>query len=218
MTFEVLRTQRERGAAVHCIVNAWENERIVALADRIGGTWSTGYYWFQFDRHTRNPVRWAQFAWDIARTSLGLLRDARRFTPTHVLLPEFATALRNAPALLVLRLLGVRVVLRLGNPPERGRFYRRLWRFGVSPLVDLFVCNSTFTTRELLAHGVSPSKVRTVYNCAPSREGPPAPPVGLDPSRLVYVGQMIPPKGLDLLLDAMSLLVAAGRELSGKSL
>src|SRR3989442_9978875 len=32
LTFETLRVLKERGAAVHCVVNSWENHRIVALA------------------------------------------------------------------------------------------------------------------------------------------------------------------------------------------
>src|SRR5262249_14423552 len=62
MTFEVLRVLREHGAAVHCIVNSWENHRIVALAEEIGASWSTGYYWYRLDRRTRNPLRWIQMA------------------------------------------------------------------------------------------------------------------------------------------------------------
>ena len=69
--------------------------RIVALAGEIGASWSTGYYWYRFDRHARNPLRWIQFGWDVLRTSIGLWRDARRFRATHVLVPEFESALRN---------------------------------------------------------------------------------------------------------------------------
>ena len=75
MSFEVLRVLKENGAEVHCILNSWENERIVKLAESIGASWSTGYYWYRFDRHTRNPWKIAQMVWDILMTSAGLLRD-----------------------------------------------------------------------------------------------------------------------------------------------
>ncbi len=214
MTFEVLRVLRERGAEVHCVVNSWENHRIVALAEEIGASWSTGYYWYRFDRHTRNPLKWLQFAWDITRTSLGLLRDACRFRPTHVLVPEFVSVLRNGPALLLLRMLGTRVVCRVGNAPDPRSFYRRLWRWLVSPMTDRFLCNSTFTMRELLAHGVPEPKVSMIYNCVPQRGGPPPQPAERLAGRIIYVGQVIPPKGLDLLLEAVALLLAAGREVT----
>ncbi len=210
MTFEVLGVLRERGAAVHCVVNTWGNARIVGLAENIGATWSTGYYWYSFARHVRNPLRWIQLGWDVAMTSLGLLRDARRFRPTHVLVPDFVAGLRNAPALAVFRLLGrllgITVIFPLGNAPDPGPFYRKVWRWGIDPFVDRFVCNSVFTTQELLAHGVRADKVSMIYNCPPRRPaGIPASPEP-DGGRVIYVGQLIPGKGLDLLLDAVAIV------------
>src|SRR5204863_4462070 len=83
MSFEVLRTLREGGAAVHCVVNRWESSRVVDLADALGASWSTGYYWYELRR--RATVR-AQLlgVWDVFRTSMDLFRDARRFRVTHV--------------------------------------------------------------------------------------------------------------------------------------
>ncbi len=212
MTFEVLRALRERGAEVHCIVNTWENHRIVALAENIGASWSTGYYWYRFGRHLFNPFRLAQFLWDVLMTSLGLLGDARRFRPTHVLLPEFVSALRNWPALIWLRLTGVKVILRLGNAPDTGRFYQFVWRWAVNFVVDCFVCNSQFTMQELLAHGIPLEKVSYIYNTVPSR--PPRETSGASPVRdnnkVIYVGQIIPSKGLDLLIEAIGMLVLRG--------
>jgi glycosyltransferase involved in cell wall biosynthesis len=210
MTFEVLRVLRERGAAVHCIVNSWENHRIVALATQIGATWSTGYYWYSFDRHTRNALRWAQLAWDILWTSVGLLRDTWRVRATHILVPEFSSVLRNAPALALLRLLGFRVILRLGNAPEAGPFYRKIWRWAINPVVDHIVCNSQFTQMQLLAHGVPKEKTSLIYNCVPRRSAPERGDVPRDLRKLIYVGQIIPEKGVDLLLEAVSILVARG--------
>jgi glycosyltransferase involved in cell wall biosynthesis len=214
MTFEVLGMLRERGAAVHCVVNTWGNTRIVALAERIGATWSTGYYWYRFARRARNPLRWIQLGWDVAMTSLGLLRDARRFGPSHVLVPDFVVALRNAPALAIFRLLGIPVIFCLGNAPEPGSFYRRLWRWGIDPFVDRFVCNSAFTMRELLAHGIPAGKTSLIYNCPPWR--PAGVPVPSEPNggRVIYVGQLIPGKGPDLLLDAVAILARRARDVS----
>ncbi len=211
-TFEALRVLRERGAAVHCLVNSWENHRIVALAEEIGASWSTAYHWYLFDRHTRNPLKWAQAAWDVVMTSLGLVRAARRFRATHVLLPEFASVLRNAPALALLHFLGVAAILRIGNAPTPGRFYRRIWRWGVSPFVDRMVCNSRFAQRELLAHDIPPAKVTLIYNALPAQPASDLSGNGHDSSRVIYVGQVIPEKGLDLLLDALGLLATRGHQ------
>jgi glycosyltransferase involved in cell wall biosynthesis len=214
MTFEVLRVLRERGAAVHCIVNSWENHRIIPMAERIGATWSTGSYHAPLSRHMRNPIRMAGVVLDILKTSAGLMRDVRRFRAAHVLVPEFTTVLRNAPALAALRLFGVRVVLRLGSAPDAGPFYRRLWRWVINPVVDLFVCNSRFTQRELLAHGISPGKTLQIYNAVPTREGVVQRSTPRDPRKLIYVGQVIPEKGVDVLLDAVGVLVGRGHDVS----
>ena len=95
MTFEVLRVARAGGAHVHVITNTWAvgdgprgRHPIVALAEDLGASWSTGYYWHRLSRHARNPlVLWLMLQ-DIVRTSLGLLRDAWHVHPTHSLSPE----------------------------------------------------------------------------------------------------------------------------------
>src|SRR6185295_13579725 len=98
--------------------------------------------------------RWLRMGRDVLGTSRYLLRLCRLLGPTHVFLPEFLSALRYAPALALLRLRGVRAVLRLGNAPDPGRFYRRLWRFAIAPSADLLVANSHFTEHAALAAGV----------------------------------------------------------------
>jgi len=202
MSFEVLRTLRENGAAVHCVVNSWQSSRVVDLADDLGAGWSTGYYWYELRRRASLAAR-LQAVWDIFRTSLDLLGDAWRFRPTHVFAPEFNAVVRSAPALWILRRFGVRVVLRLGNAPESGTFYERLWRYVVDPCIDQYAPNSRFIEQELLAHGISATKSRVVYNTVPRRlhAWPPRDPV---PGRILFVGQIIPPKGVDILLDAVA--------------
>ncbi len=208
MSFEVLRTLRERGAAVHCVVNSWESSKVVERAEALGASWSFGYYFYELRRRARTRERMLAL-WDVSRTSLDLLRDARTFGATHVFAPEFNAVLRSAPALWILRRFGVRVVLRLGNAPEPGRFYRFLWRRLIDQCVDQYVPNSQFIQRELLAHGIDASKTQVIYNTVPHRdtEWRLRRPV---PGRIIYVGQIIPPKGVDVLLDAVGLAVKQG--------
>ena len=212
MTFEILRVLRERATPVHCVVNGWDNSRIVAMADNIGASWSTGFYWHLFTWRIRRPLIMLRMGWDMVRTSAGLLRDAWGFRASHVFVSDHITTLRNLPALWLLRLSGRRVILRLGNAPDPGRFYRWVWRYGVSPAVDRFVCNSAYTEQALAAHGITQSKRQTIPHTPPTRPPAPASANGHDPRRLIYVGQVIPEKGLDLLLDAVGLLVAGGRD------
>src|SRR5207237_5827865 len=51
------------------------------------------------------------------------------------------------------------------------------------------------------------------YTLSPS---PPTPPIQLVliPDRIIFVGHIIPPKGLDLLLEAVSELCSRGRDVS----
>jgi glycosyltransferase involved in cell wall biosynthesis len=118
--------------------------------------------------------------------------------------------LRNAPALVILRILGAEVVLRLGNPPAQSRFYRLLWRHVINPLVSVFVCNSHFTQEELLSCGVPLRKVLQIYNTVPSRTASGSNSSRQDWRKLVFVGQLIPGKGVDVLMDAVGLLVQKG--------
>jgi glycosyltransferase involved in cell wall biosynthesis len=213
MTFTALAAARRAGARVHCIVNGWMYERIAEAAGQIGATWVTSAYRVRLDRRTRDPrALWRQLV-DVARTNRDLLREARRLRATHVLVPSHDIVIRNFPALLLLRLFRVPVVMRLCNAPGADASQRRLWRRWVNPAVDRFVCNSTFTRAALVACGVPSSKTTLIYNALPvsRQEQVPAEPI---PGRLIYVGQVIPPKGLHVLLDAMGQLVAGGADLT----
>jgi glycosyltransferase involved in cell wall biosynthesis len=209
MTFEVVRVLTSQGAAVHAIVNGWENFRITPLAEQSGASWSVGP-----DRHSLvrrlTPLGLWRMGVELARVSGNLLRVSRRVKPTHVLLPDFQATLRNVPALIWLRARGVRVVARLGNAPAPGRFYRVLWRWIIAPVVDLFVTNSEYTRRELLNHGVPAAKIETI----PNRVGWRAQSWNVDgpriPGRVIFVGQVIPEKGLDLLVDAIAIVRGRG--------
>src|SRR6201999_1993862 len=121
-------------------------------------------------------------------------------------LPDYQAVLRNVLALLWLRARGVRIIMRLGNAPAPGRFYRRLWRYGIDPVVDRYITNSEFTRRELLALQISPDKARAIQNMAARRTTPWHAHGPRVPGRIIFVGQIIPEKGLDVLLDAVALL------------
>lgn len=208
MSFEVLRVLREGGATIHCILNSWENHRIVPLVESVGATWSTGTYSVKLGRHSRKPADLVRMAWEISRVSTGMLRDARRFRPTHVFLPEFVSIIRNAPALLVLRMSGVKVICRLANHPEPHPFYQRLFRGFLQRFTDVFVANSDFAASKVLETGVDPSKVRTIYNTLSTRHESPG--ATSDPvvelaqrSRtIVSIGQIAPFKGTHMFVEA----------------
>jgi glycosyltransferase involved in cell wall biosynthesis len=209
MTFEVLRALRQKGAAVHCLFNSWGSSRIVPLAEDIGASWSPGRYMAPLRRRGLTPALAARIAWDVLRTSAALWRDARRLRATHVFAPDFSTVLRNLPALALLRMRGATVVLKVGNAPDSSPFYDRLWHWIIAPFVNVAVANSQFTAAALKTVGVPVRKVRVIPHTAPTRQSQnDATPVAA--RRVIYIGQLIPQKGADVLLEAVALLVGRG--------
>jgi glycosyltransferase involved in cell wall biosynthesis len=200
---------RSAGADVHVILNDWESHRITPAVDRLGASWSRAYSRHPISRRERNPLRLAWLAFGVARTSVGLATALLRFRPHRILATDYRSILVNAPTLVAARLLGRRVVFRLPNAPEPGPFYRRLWRYGIAPFVDLFVANSQFTRDELVAVGIPARKVRLVRNAVSVRSGVAGARGGGNGVRIVFAGQVIPEKGLHVLLDAVALLAAA---------
>lgn len=219
-TFEVLRVARLTGAHVHVITNSWAEgggprgrHPIAALAEDIGATWNTGYYWYRLSRHATSPKELLLMAQDVLRTSYGLLRDAWHLHPTHSVSPEHTSLIRNAPALVLLRAIGVRTILRMGNAPAPGTFYEKLWRWVINPPVHWFIGNSHYVIRELLARGVSASKARYIPNHLYRSDTPDfAQP--RDPHKVLFVGQIIHEKGVHLLLEAIALLRERGHEVT----
>jgi glycosyltransferase involved in cell wall biosynthesis len=210
MMFEVLRVVNRSGGTSHAVVNGWENFRITPEVEASGSTWSVGPYYYGLRRRRLTPLAVMQMVIEVARVSADLIRVSRRFRPTHILLPDFVAALRNAPALIWLRLWGVVAVLSLQNAPSPGRFYRLLWSHVVNRLVDRLVANSEFTRREHVAFGIPVDKIETIVNMAP-RRSPAAPNDGPRiPGRVIFVGQVIPIKGIHVLLDAIALLRRRG--------
>jgi glycosyltransferase involved in cell wall biosynthesis len=210
MTFEVLDAMRQKGVASHAIVNGWENFRITPLAEDSGASWSTGPYWYPLTRRHLTPWVVLKMLTEIVLVSADLLRVSRRVRPTHVLLPDIHATLRNLPALVWLRVRGVRIIARLGTAPSAGRFYRHLWRRVIDPVVDRFVANSEFTRRELIAHGVAGDKIETIENTLPRGRRRAAPASPTIRGRVVYVGQIIPGKGVAVLIDAIGLMRGRG--------
>jgi glycosyltransferase involved in cell wall biosynthesis len=209
MTFEVLRAVKEQGAESHVIVNDWENFRITPFAEENGATWSTAPYRYELTRRDLTPWVVARMALEITAVSANLLRQSWRIRPTHILLPDFVTALRNGPALLWLRLCGVRVIIRVGNAPAPGAFYAMIWSRLVDRLVDRFVANSSYTSDQLAAAGIRVEKIETITNVVPHRPASCGERCRIA-GRVIFVGQIIPDKGLHLLLEAIAIVRRRG--------
>ena len=139
MTFEVLRVFRRHARRVHCIVNDWENHRIVPLAERsaqAGRAATTDSR--SAGRRTRSGI--------CGRSGTSCAPAAGYSEPLDIRSHARARAgylavLQNAPALALLRLLGVRIVFRIGNAPERGQSTKCSGGRVLPPFVSEFVPN-----------------------------------------------------------------------------
>ncbi len=214
-TFELLDGLRVHGASVHCIVNSWGSSPIADLAASVGASWVPGYY--------RRPLKWrgvsvrdaARLAWEVVRVSAMLVRETRLRRATHVLVPDLGAALYNLPALAFLRVLGLTVIARLGNAPEQLPLYRFLWGRLINAVVTEFVANSKFTAEALTTDGVPAAKIRIIGVPPPLRFEAVSPGgVSKRDGRIIYVGQLIPGKGCDRLLDAVAHLAHRGYDVS----
>lgn len=204
ITLEIVRLAVRAGGEAHCLVNRWDSDKIRAEAEAIGASWSAIYHHHPLSRRVWSPRKLAGMALDVAVSSLELLHTASRRRATHILMPDFIGAVRCSPALVWLRWRGVPTILRVANAPESSLFYRLLWRSAINVAISRFVCNSQFTMREVAHTGIAARKIAWIYNTPPARRSPAAalPP----PCDVVYVGQLIPEKGVDVLLDAIALL------------
>jgi glycosyltransferase involved in cell wall biosynthesis len=209
-TMEILDYVASGGADVHCIISRHPTFRF-RIAHRIE---SSGHSWSAMRVTPGLFAGERSLAWGlrvlagIMSSSATVLATWLRRRPRVVFLWSFGSALQNWPALLLLRCLGARIVLRSGNAPAVGRRQRWIWKRLVDAVVGIHVANSDFIATELAATGIRTRKIRVVRNARPdspaSSEAPPAEP------RIIYVGQVIPEKGILEFLDALSLLEQRG--------
>jgi glycosyltransferase involved in cell wall biosynthesis len=209
MTFAALGALAEAGAAVRSIVNEWAQEPVFTAAASVGSMVTATGYRMPLSLRIRRPGEVALTLRDMIVTNSRLIWEVLRFRPTHVLVPAHDIVLRHWPVLLLLRMTRISTVMRLCNAPVQTAFYRWLWKWGVNGVVNHFVCNSRFTQTELLACGVSKRKTTLIQNALPV-ERRDAGRTSSTRGRLVFVGQIIPPKGLHVLLDAVGEMVARG--------
>jgi glycosyltransferase involved in cell wall biosynthesis len=212
MTFEVLRVLRQRHAPVHRIVNSWENHRDRRAREPHRRKLVHRYYRPGFGRQLLNP--WlAQFVWDILRTSMDC-SASRHFGDAHILVPEYTVALRNLPALILLRLTGVSAI-----------FASRIIRTAAASIAAVAVCSrrssrlvptpcsAKSAARErragqkdpLIRNAVSHRSISAVtiaMSWSLARRG----------TTILSVGQLAPFKGTHLVVDAAIRLIAAGRD------
>jgi glycosyltransferase involved in cell wall biosynthesis len=211
MVFAALGLFRDRGSEVHCIVNDWENEAVAAEAERVGATWSPGSYQRRLRWRNQNPMETVRGAVATMATGADLLKQASRFRPSVIFFSDFETILRNLAALAILKAKGTPVILYLHNSPPHQRPYPALFRRAIDPLVTRYATISRNMENELNAFGIRRSKFSYVNNFVPENPGASETDRRVF-KKVVFAGQMIPQKGLDIVLDAFAKVAAEDSE------
>lgn len=207
MVFEALRFFRESGSAVHCVFNDWDNSAAVTEAAQIGATWSEGRYKHRLRFRNQSIRQTVGDALATFSTSTDLLKKSSEFHPSAIFVADIETVLRNSVALGILRARGIPVVLYLHNSPSRSSPHPQLLKWVVDAAVSRYAVISRFMERELTDLGVAPDKISYVTNFVDDSESSESRGVARDPRKVIYAGQMIPQKGLDVLLDAFAMVL-----------
>jgi glycosyltransferase involved in cell wall biosynthesis len=144
----------------------------------------------------RNPVAFIVGNWRF-------LTIARRFRPTRIHTFNAFFVWSFLPAILMLR---TPLIYRCGDAPVRHRWvWRAMWRVVVWR-TRRFVAISHFIAGKLEAAGVPPDRIEVMYGIPPARMVAAAPAgapmAAAGPQDIVFVGQIIPDKGPDLLIEA----------------
>jgi glycosyltransferase involved in cell wall biosynthesis len=191
----------------------WGYLHVQPALDARGLAWTTATFAGRYER-AMGLKRWAVNLIDMARASRELLHIVRRFRPTglHVANPAFF--MNFFPALLWLRL---PMVYRLGDAPaSHTRLHRFLWRRIIAPRVSRFVCDSRFIQDRLLELGIEKRRTIVIYPPPPSRtharKNPRLQETDATVLTVIYVGQLSPHKGVNLLVEAAMRILARRRD------
>ena len=208
---EVLSAWQRGGATILCLVRheSW-NTSVPAELEARGFTvqrapyldgWTPGW---RLKVLLRNPFSFVAGNWRFWRT-------VREFQPTHIHSFNAMYVLSFLPALSLIR---TPLVYRAGDVPVEHRWiWRKVWQL-VLRRTSRFLAVSNFIANALKSRGVDPARISMFHGIPPRRPGlsevegtlAPSHPRTLAPS-FVFLGQLIPAKGVDVLLDAFRLVV-----------
>jgi glycosyltransferase involved in cell wall biosynthesis len=207
---QVFNALKEAGVEATFVTHSeWGHHHIQPLLDRLGLRWTT----LAFPYHFRKGIGlrdWAKNLRRLTSASWAFWKTMRRYRPTHVHLANPHYALSALPALFVTR---TPAIYRLGDePPQHHVLYRLLWRWGIVPRVETFVCVSEYVREKAVGAGVPPEKTRVIYSYPPERPASARPALeenSFSGRTVVYVGQISPHKGVDLLVEVATALCRA---------
>lgn len=213
---DALVALQDEGSKVLCVIRPEEWPELLdvrAALEARNLAWVTAAY---FDYPVRGYLLRTAVTGPVAylKGNLALKRIARDFSATHI---HTANAAHVAAFWGAIRSLEMPLVYRAEDRPIRHNFFwRALWKFIVQR-TTVFVANSWYIKRELASSGADESRITVLYAPPPRRTNPP--PVKIPESshqsgaiRFVYVGQIIPDKGVDVLIAAFQQIAQVNRD------
>ncbi|ETW98281.1 MAG: hypothetical protein ETSY1_19360 [Candidatus Entotheonella factor] len=208
----IMQLLRERGAHLLCVTEATHGQTLQREVEQIGGECAAAPFAkrLHVTKHPWDMLR-VVHAW--TQTSQQVRAIYQRYHPTHIYVTNLHYFLYAWP---MLRQVRCPVILRLPNPPDRALTGLKqgvahwIWRHAVGRICDIIVCNSKHTAGRVEALGITPAKLRIIYNVAPDPHQPQAsdaPPVDPDHWNIVYLGRIHAAKGVQELFHAALRLV-----------
>lgn len=205
-----LAALRDTGAEVLVLIRGEWTQDTVQPALRQWGLEFVVVPYFDALRHGLPLAVWWRNIRAIVGGSRRLLGFIRSFGATHLHAGSIGNLVNFLPALLVTSL---PLVFRAGDiPPQHHWLWRMVWRYA-RHRVRHFVCDSQFIERSLIALGADPRNLSVIYAPPPARKpGSAAIVARTRMMTFLYLGQVSPAKGVDLLVRAVAKLCAEGHE------
>jgi glycosyltransferase involved in cell wall biosynthesis len=206
---EVFRAFKEVGGESLFVTHAdWGHRHIQPYLDRLGLPWTT----LRYARHFTKRLTLRNWIINIRLllvASWAFGRLVRRYGPTHIHVANPHYFLSVLPALMMTR---TPVIYRMGDePPRHHLLYRWLWRWGIVPRVQTFVCVSEYVRTSAIEAGTPADKTRVIYSHPPERPQPESG-VEIEPFEgrtVVFMGQVAAHKGVDVLVEVAAALCRA---------
>lgn len=195
------------------------HESIQPALDRLGHEWTVCTYPGRLSRGL--GVRgWLRRLREICRGNIEFYRAGRRYDPTHIHVCNEGHLLVLLPAVVALRRA---VIFRVGDAPRQHRWiFRALWRAVYPRVVHRFITVSDYVAEQIQRAGVPRAQIRRVYSHPQDRPDPDdlswlggSAGASRGDERLrslagrhfegrtfVYMGQLNPEKGVDLIVSA----------------
>lgn len=141
---------------------------------------------------------------NIPKSNYQLYRLIKKYRPDYIHVCNDTHVMTLLPVLFFNK---TKLIYRLGDKPSAhlSVFHAFLWKRGIVPRVDAFVCISNYIKEELKKSGGSEEKITVIYNYPPSRpkiHSEDLPKKDNEITTFTFIGQLSKDKGIDLLIDA----------------